>query len=131
MPRDYHKKLANKKMKLPPLWSGLIYHIVGKTPLLAGKYHPEYTIVDKLPKKGPCFYIFNHQSRRDHAFIEQAAWPRRVSMVCEHNEFFRSHLHFALTMQQIVPKKVFVTDLWSTKFNALCFETRRMPCFFS
>ena len=115
MKKDLAQKLYSKKMRLPNPFLYFIYHVVGLSPLLGGKYHPKIEVVDKLPKKGPCFYIFNHQSRRDHTFIERAAWPRRISIVCEYNEFFRSHLHFALNANQIVPKKVFVNDIWSTK----------------
>lgn len=112
--KDLHKQLYNRKIKLPSPFIYFLYHVIGESPLLAAKYHPEVEVVDEI-KPGPCFYIFNHQSRRDHAFLEKAAWPRKLSIVCEHNEFFRSHLHMVLTLNQIVPKKVFCNDLWSTK----------------
>lgn len=112
--RDLHKQLYNKKMKLPNPFIYFLYHFIGEGPFLGAKYHPSVEVVDKV-EPGPCFYIFNHQSRRDHIFIEKAAWPRRLSIVCEHNEFYRAHLYAVLNLNGIVPKKVFCNDLWSTK----------------
>ena len=105
--RDIILEVSKRKYHVPnPFWY-FIYYVVGRTPLLGAKYHPSYEIIDKLPKKGAAFIIWNHQSRRDHTFIATAAWPRRVNIVCEYNEFFRGHLHWALKMNQILPKKPF------------------------
>ena len=105
--RNLFIEIGKRQYHTPnPFWYG-IYYLVGRTPLLGGKYHPTYEIVDKLPKKGPAFIIWNHQSRRDHTFICRTAWPRRVNIVCEYNEFFRGHLHWVLKMNQILPKKPF------------------------
>lgn len=105
--RDIILEVSKRKYHVPnPFWY-FIYYVVGRTPLLGAKYHPSYEIIDKLPKKGAAFIIWNHQSRRDHTFICTGAWPRRVNIVCEYNEFFRGHLHWALKMNQILPKKPF------------------------
>ena len=104
--RNIINEISKRKYHTPNwFWYG-IYYIVGRTPLLGGKYHPHYEIVDKIGK-GPAFIIWNHQSRRDHTFICRTAWPRRVNIVCEYNEFFRGHLHWVLKMNQILPKKPF------------------------
>ena len=104
---DIRGDVAKRKYKSPAFLPYLLYYVVGRTHLLGGKYHPHIVKRDKLPKKGPCFVIWNHQSRRDHAFLCTALWPRRMSMVCEYNEFFRSHLHFAFWGNRILPKKPF------------------------
>ncbi len=104
---DIRGELVRRKYKTPGFIPSFLYYTVGKTKLLGGKYHPHYEIIDKLPKKGPVIVIWNHQSRRDHTFICRAIWPRRMNMVCEYNEFFRSHLHWAFKHNQIIPKKPF------------------------
>ena len=104
---DIRGNIARRKYKSPAFVPYLLYYLVGRTHLLGGKYHPHIVKRDKLPKKGPCFVIWNHQSRRDHTFLCTALWPRRMSMVCEYNEFFRSHLHFAFWGNRILPKKPF------------------------
>ena len=108
---NLHAELAKRKYKTPPFFWYFLYYIVGRTPLLGAKYHPHFHVKDKLPKKGPAFIIWNHQSRRDHTFICSMAWPRRISMVAEYQEFFTSHLHWPFKMIYILPKKVFTTDM--------------------
>ena len=104
---DIRKEVANRKYHTPRFLPYLIYYLVGKTHLLGAKYHPHIQIIDKVPRKGAAFVIWNHQSRRDHTFICSALWPRRMNMVAEYNEFFRSHLHFAFKYANILPKKPF------------------------
>ena len=111
---DIRKAIATKKYHIPKKLPYGFYHFVGKTHLLGAKYHPKYEIIDKIAP-GPCFLIWNHQSRRDHTFLCSAAWPRRISIMCEYNEFFRSHLHFAFDKIDIIPKKVYVDDFLSIK----------------
>ena len=107
--RNIILEVSKRKYHQPNwFWYG-IYYLVGRTPLLGGKYHPKYQIDDKIGK-GPAFIIWNHQSRRDHTFICRTAWPRRVNIVCEYNEFFRGHLHWVLKMNQILPKKPFCNN---------------------
>lgn len=113
--RDLHKELATRKFHKPNPFIYFLYYVIGSGPFLAAKYHPHYEIVDKMPKDEPCFLIWNHQSRRDHAFIMHAAWPKRINIVCEYNEFFRSHLHTVLRLNSILPKKVFVNDFLGMK----------------
>lgn len=118
--KDLHKKLANKKWHTPNPFIYWLYYHIGKTRFLNKKYHPHYQIDDKLPLDGPCFLIWNHQSRRDHGFVMEAAWPKRINIVCEYNEFFRSHLHLVLRLNSILPKKVFANDFLGLKaMNAI------------
>ena len=108
--KNLHEELAKRKYKTPNPLFYFIYYIVGRTHLLGAKYHPHLEVIDKLPKKGPAFIIWNHQSRRDHTFITTMSWPRRINIVCEYNEFFRTHLAWPFKMAQILPKKVFVSN---------------------
>ena len=114
-PIDLHAELAKRQYKKPNIIPYLIYYVVGRTPLLGGKYHPKFKRVDKLPKKGPAFIIWNHQSRRDHTFITTLAWPRKISIVAEYASFFREHLHWPFKMMNIIPKKVFTNDMISMR----------------
>ena len=108
--KNLQDELARRRYKIPNPFLYFIYYAVGKTHLLGAKYHPHFKVIDKLPKKGPCFVIWNHQSRRDHTFITSICWPRRISIVAGYNEFFRSHLQWAFKMARIIPKKVFVQN---------------------
>lgn len=110
--KNLQDELLHRKYKKPNPFLYFIYYIVGRTHLLGAKYHPHLEVIDKVSKcKGPCFLIFNHQSRRDHTFVTTAAWPRRISMVAEYNSFFRSHLSWPFKMGRILPKKVFCNDM--------------------
>lgn len=111
-PRDLQQELLHRKYKKPNPFIYFIYYVVGRTHLLGAKYHPHLVVKDKISKcKGPCFLIWNHQSRRDHTFLTTASWPRRLSIVCEYNSFFREHLHWPFKMNRVLPKKVFVNDM--------------------
>ncbi len=110
--RNLQEELLRRKFKIPNPFIYFIYYIVGRTHLLGAKYHPHFDIKDSTADcKGPCFLIWNHQSRRDHTFLTTANYPRRLSIVCEYNSFFRSHLHWAFKMAKILPKKVFCNDM--------------------
>ena len=110
--KNLQEELLRRKYHKPNPLYYFIYYVVGLTPLLGGKYHPHLEVKDKISDcKGPCFLIWNHQSRRDHTFLTTAAWPRRLSIVCEYNSFFRSHLHWAFKKASILPKKVFCPDM--------------------
>ena len=112
MKKDLHAELAKKRFRKPYALPYFIYYLVGRTHLLGAKYHPTFERIDDIGKcKGPAFIIWNHQSRRDHTFVTSIAWPRRISIVCEYNEFFRKHLAVPFKTVQILPKKVFCNDV--------------------
>ena len=114
--KDLQLELAQRKIKIPNPFIYWIYYFVGLTPLLGGKYHPTFDVKDSTADyKGPCFLIWNHQSRRDHTFLTTANYPRRLSIVCEYNSFFRSHLAWPFKMANIIPKKVFADDMVSMR----------------
>lgn len=114
--KDLHEELAHRKYKIPNRFCYWFYHLVDTTNLLGKKYNPHIEIIDDINEcKGPCFLIWNHQSRRDHALLTLATYPRRLSIVCEYVSFFRSHLHWAFKMMNIIPKKVFCNDMPSMR----------------
>lgn len=105
------EKLKKRKFhKTNPVIYGLYYFIMTK--LVMVKYRPKVEVVDRpIDCKGPCFIVWNHLSRLDHAYILKAAFPRRVSIVAGYNEFFRSHLHTVFFLEQVLPKKNFAQDI--------------------
>ena len=110
--KNLQEELRKRKYKLPNPFIYWIYYIVGRTNLLGAKYHPHFDVIDKTADcDGPCFLIWNHQSRRDHTFLTTANYPRRLSIVCEYNSFFRKHLAWPFKMARILPKKVFCNDM--------------------
>lgn len=110
--KNLHKELGRRRYKLPNPFFYWIYYVVGRTHLLGAKYRPHLVVKDSPANhKGGSFLIWNHQSRRDHTFLTTMAWPKRISIVCEYNEFFRKHLHWPFKMVQILPKKVFTMDM--------------------
>lgn len=109
------EKLAKRHFKVPNILSYGIYsfaskHVIGK------KYHTKYIIRDNINDcHGPAFLIWNHQSRRDHAFITAITSPRRISILAGYNEFFRAHLHTVFKMMNIIPKKQYTNDVISLR----------------
>ncbi len=110
--KTLQEKLALRKYHIP---NRLIYSVLSKVvigKILEPKYNVHYEIVDDINKeKGPCFLIFNHQSRIDYVWNVRAAYPRRLNFVVGYNEFFRSHLHGILKVANAIPKKNFTLDM--------------------
>ena len=129
--KDLHAELAKRKFTKPNIIPYFIYYVVGLTKLLGGQYNPTLTRIDKLPKKGPAFLIWNHQSRRDHTFLTSLAWPRKLSIVAEYNSFFREHLHWPFKMMKIIPKKVFTNDMTSMRAINTIIKKGGILCTFS
>jgi 1-acyl-sn-glycerol-3-phosphate acyltransferase len=65
--------------------------------------------------KGPFILVSNHASRLDYIYASVALLPLTLNYVAGYNEFFRSHLAFLFRLMQVVPKKNFVSDLYSMK----------------
>lgn len=111
---DIRKDLSNRKFKRTNFFFYFIYRTVMK--IVGRKYNVKYEIVDDVNKcKGPCFVIFNHLSRIDHMYVMEACYPKRVNMLAGYSEFFRSHLHFAFKMNNVLPKKQYINDFLGTK----------------
>lgn len=115
MPNKIEEELLHRKYTLPGKFWTFMYHTVGSL-FVIPPYNYKYTIKDNINDcKGPCFLIWNHLSRRDHLFLMKASYPRRLSIITGHNEFYTSHLHFVLKHQHNIPKKIFADDLISMR----------------
>lgn len=113
--KDYHYELATRKFRRPNPIFYFIYYFACRF-IIARPYRPEIKKFDKLSKcKGPAFLIWNHQSRRDHALLVLAAWPRRITFLAEESSFFRSHLWEVFKLNRIIPKKVLSNDIQSLR----------------
>ena len=116
MKETLQEKLARRKYKIP---NKFVYCTLNKliiNPFLAPKFHPTYHIIDNINDyKGPCFLIYNHQSRMDYIYIAQATYPRPLNFVVGYNEFFRSHLQFIFKLIHNIPKRNFNSDVASIR----------------
>ncbi|MBP5312667.1 MAG: 1-acyl-sn-glycerol-3-phosphate acyltransferase [Clostridia bacterium] len=109
--RSLRAELANRKYRIPNRLYYWIYHFL-MSGFIAKKYRPHVVVKDSISDcKGPCFLIWNHLSRLDHAFVMQAAYPRPINIVAGYSEFFRGHLHTVFKMMNIIPKKVYTNDM--------------------
>lgn len=107
---DLQSKLAHRKYKITNRFYYWIYYFI-MTKIVGKKYKAHYEYTDDIREcKGPCFLIWNHLSRIDHMYLMEAAYPKRVTIVAEYNEFFRSHLHFAFKLNNVLPKKNYCTN---------------------
>lgn len=59
--------------------------------------------------------MWNHLSRIDHAYVLEAAYPRRINIVAAWVEFFRSHLALPFKLNNVLPKKNFTQDIPGVK----------------
>lgn len=92
-----------------------LYHVLARLFILR-KYHPRITRKDDINDcQGPCFVIWNHLSRIDHAYLLEATYPKRVNILAGYNEFYKSHLHWVFRLMNILPKKNYTTDLLGMK----------------
>ena len=110
------EKLSKRKYKIP---NKFLYNTLSNVVIkgfLQPKYNPHYNIIDDLNEcDGPCFLIYNHQSRIDYVWINQATYPRRLNFVVGYNEFFRGHLQFIFKLIKPIPKKNFNSDVVSIR----------------
>ena len=112
------EKLAKRKYKLPNRFILFLYYVINYFAILK-RFKPQIKKCEEFKKyKGPCFLVWNHLSRIDHAYLIHACYPRRITILAEYNEFFRSHLKFAFRMMNIVPKKNFATDIGGVRAMA-------------
>ncbi|MBQ0018280.1 MAG: 1-acyl-sn-glycerol-3-phosphate acyltransferase [Clostridiales bacterium] len=64
---------------------------------------------------GPFILISNHASRNDYLFTAPACRPKRLNYVVGYNEFLRFPLSIVLKLANAVPKKNFVSDMYTIK----------------
>jgi 1-acyl-sn-glycerol-3-phosphate acyltransferase len=104
------EKLSRRHFRRPSHFIYGLYHFLSWH-LILKKYHPSITIKDDVNScEGPCFLIWNHLSRIDHAYLVEATYPKRFNILAGYNEFFRSHLAFPFRLMNILPKKNYTID---------------------
>ena len=104
-------KLLKRDYKKPNGFIWFLYNAIVASPFCAPKYHPKYTIKDDINEyKGPAFIIWNHQSRRDHLFLQKIVKPHRFNMLASYQEFFRRKFYTIFKLNNVIPKKNFVND---------------------
>jgi ribosomal protein S27AE len=109
------QKLYERKYHRPNRFLYWLYYVLSKIFILH-RYHPEILIKDDISKcQGPCFVIWNHLSRIDHAYLVEATYPKRLNILAGYNEFFRSHLQLPFKLMSILPKKNYANDIAGIK----------------
>ena len=104
------QKLAKRKYKVPNRLISWIYKFI-MWDNVAKKYKPIINRVDDVNDcDGPCFVIFNHLSRIDHAYILGATYPRKTNMMAAYNEFYRTKFSLIFNLAKIIPKKQYTAD---------------------
>lgn len=124
------EKLARRNFKIP---NKFVYKALSTCVIkwfLQPKYNPTYNIIDNINDcDGPCFLIYNHQSRIDYVWINQATYPRPLNFVVGYNEFFRSHLQFIFKLMNTIPKKNFNSDVVSIRGMNKIIKAGGVVCF--
>lgn len=103
------EKINKMHIKKPPM---LFYYLLCIYARLKLR-HLRASIVryDHIPKKGPCFILFNHGSRIDFLYVAIAAFPRRLNFVGAYHEYFRNINHIFMHYTHAIPKKNSISDL--------------------
>ena len=124
------QKIGKTKFKQPSkfLWWTLNKLII--KPFMEPKFNVHYDIKDNINDcKGPCFLIYNHQSRADYIWLSQATYPRRLNFVTGYNEFFRSKFKTIFKMLHSIPKKNFTNDIVAMRGMKQIIEQNGVVCF--
>ena len=100
-------KLNNKKYKKPNGLIHTIYYLISSFSIFPKIKCKVNKIDDHRDCKGPCFIIYNHLSRPDHAHILKATYPRRYNMVAGYNEFYRKKFKLVFGLENVIPKGMF------------------------
>jgi len=108
--------LSHRKYKQPNKFVWWVLCKVLVKHFLSKGYNPHIEVIDDINKEeGPCFLIYNHQSRGDYIWLSQATYPRRLNFVTGYNEFFRSKFAFIFKLIGQIPKKNFTSDVASIR----------------
>ncbi|MCQ2791984.1 MAG: 1-acyl-sn-glycerol-3-phosphate acyltransferase [Bacilli bacterium] len=109
MKRTLTERIENRRVKQPSFLAQLILKTYAK--IMKKKLHINLNIIDQIPKKGPCFILFNHMSRLDFVFVTLAAKSRRINFVAAYHEHYRKKYYLAFKMAHTIPKHNYSTDL--------------------
>lgn len=108
------QKLKKRKIKKP----NFIYNLLGNVwkILIAKKYNVHIkSKINFNNLKEPFILISNHASRLDYMYTGIPLLPKKMNFVAGYNEFFRSHLQGIFKLLQVIPKKNFVSDIYTIK----------------
>ncbi|MDR1620722.1 MAG: 1-acyl-sn-glycerol-3-phosphate acyltransferase [Clostridiales bacterium] len=84
--------------------------------MLERKYNVTYTYkINPREYQAPFVVVGNHASRLDYIFSSLAFLPHTLNFVAGYNEFFRAHLALIFRLMQAIPKKNFVSDIYTIK----------------
>ena len=124
------QEISHRKYKKPnPLIWGFLLNVVIR-PFLARKYNSHvHKEADISKEKGPCFVVYNHQSRMDYVWLARCCAPRPVNFVIGYNEHYRSHLHFILKLLYTIPKKNFNIDFGAMRAMDSIIKQNGVVCF--
>ena len=111
MKKTIAQTLRERKYTVPSNLEWMAYAFLARLPSFGPKYHVHETIIDD-PKecKGPCFIIWNHQSRRDYLFLKNLIAPKKFNMVAGYSEFSRKKFAWLFKHAHVLPKRNFVND---------------------
>lgn len=114
MKETLQTKLHRRQLK--PINPALYWVLQRVIDILNLKVKPEFIFKAKPGENdGPFILISNHASRNDFLFTAPACRPKRLNYVVGYNEFFRFPLSLALRLTDSVPKKNFVSDMYTIK----------------
>lgn len=106
------ENLSKRTYKRPKLffWRFLINFIAN--PVLLPKHHLKTEIIDDIKDcDGPCFVIYNHQSRMDYLYVGKCCSFTPLNYLVAYNEFFRKKFKFVFKLMNCIPKKNFAIDV--------------------
>ena len=111
MKKTISQQLRERKYTTPSNLEWMAYAFLARLPSFGPKYHVHEEIIDDPRKcKGPCFIIWNHQSRRDYLFLKNLIAPMKFNMVAGNSEFYRKKFAWLFKRAHVLPKRNFVSD---------------------
>jgi len=111
MKKTISEQLKARKYTIPSFLEWKAYAFLARLPFFGPKYHVHEEIIDDPNEcKGPCFIIWNHQSRRDYLFLKNIVAPKKFNMVAGSSEFYRKKFSWLFKRAHVLPKRNFVSD---------------------
>ncbi len=111
---DLHEKLYSRRIHKPNSFLYWVFYSLCKL-VYKKKYGMRWTIQDDPRKEnGPVIVIANHASRNDFLFAAMPLYPMKFNFLAAYNEFFRINLAFLFRVMQLIPKRQFYADSYST-----------------
>ena len=111
MKKTISEQLKARKYTIPSFLEWKAYAFLARLPFFGPKYHVHEEIIDDPNEcKGPCFIIWNHQSRRDYLFLKNIVAPKKFNMVAGNSEFYRKKFSWLFKRAHVLPKRNFVSD---------------------